>query len=531
MPQDLLDAFARADWPRVKDLVGSASVGVYGRQAAQLRARLPLGVDPRLDEHRSWSALIAGNWDELERCLAANPVDPAELRGIRDIVLAPLDRDPTLTATTELQRFFLGAWHYGQGGMTGRYRRLVRAMLGWRSDPLAVERGFSPSRHARYRRLQDAVILAEQETIGGRLDVAGAIAHEAQTLGDEGDNFRVIAAEIESGVAAARGGGTDWPMATPARLAGPRGQNPVDAANHLLTLAPLFALRRDEALESMADLTKGIAVRIGAPRMLLRAETWALAAQRDTARDLRAQTAALLIKARRASVGLRALPLLLDAVATQRPERFAEAEATARRAGAFWIQVSALTWMAALDPEARTTRWLERALTVSGWRRPPLVPEQIAGDAALGLTATGIRHAGAVELARASGRPNVIYEVARRHLEDQRTPAAVSGVAIDALATLGTTHARELLHRLARRTDALGRAAAEHVTHGHPTSLSEREVEVLDLAARGLTNKEIGEQLSLSQHTIARHLANARAKLGAANRAEAAAKFGAIDRR
>ena len=42
---------------------------------------------------------------------------------------------------------------------------------------------------------------------------------------------------------------------------------------------------------------------------------------------------------------------------------------------------------------------------------------------------------------------------------------------------------------------------------------------------RGLTNQEIAERLGLSPHTIARHLANARAKLGAANRAEAAAKF------
>jgi DNA-binding CsgD family transcriptional regulator len=187
--------------------------------------------------------------------------------------------------------------------------------------------------------------------------------------------------------------------------------------------------------------------------------------------------------------------------------------------------------MAALNPEARTTRWLERAMAVSGWRRMPLVPPEIAADAALGLTNTGIRHATTVELARASARPNVIYEVARRHVDDERTPPDVSSVAIEALATLGTTHARELLHRLARRADPTGRMAQEHLARSHPTQLSEREVEVLDLAANGMTNKEIGEQLALSQHTIARHLANARAKLGAANRAEAAAKFGAIDRR
>ena len=41
----------------------------------------------------------------------------------------------------------------------------------------------------------------------------------------------------------------------------------------------------------------------------------------------------------------------------------------------------------------------------------------------------------------------------------------------------------------------------------------------------GLTNREIAERLTLSQHTIARHLANARVKLGAANRTEAALKL------
>ena len=50
-------------------------------------------------------------------------------------------------------------------------------------------------------------------------------------------------------------------------------------------------------------------------------------------------------------------------------------------------------------------------------------------------------------------------------------------------------------------------------------------VEVVRLASEGLTNQLIAERLSLSPHTIARHLANARAKLGAANRAEAAAKL------
>ena len=57
------------------------------------------------------------------------------------------------------------------------------------------------------------------------------------------------------------------------------------------------------------------------------------------------------------------------------------------------------------------------------------------------------------------------------------------------------------------------------------TGLTERELEVVQSAVAGLTNREIAERLSLSQHTIARHLANARAKLGAANRTEAVVKL------
>ena len=55
--------------------------------------------------------------------------------------------------------------------------------------------------------------------------------------------------------------------------------------------------------------------------------------------------------------------------------------------------------------------------------------------------------------------------------------------------------------------------------------MTDREIEVVQLAGRGLTNREIADKLSLSQHTIARHVANARAKLGAANRTEAAVKL------
>ena len=53
--------------------------------------------------------------------------------------------------------------------------------------------------------------------------------------------------------------------------------------------------------------------------------------------------------------------------------------------------------------------------------------------------------------------------------------------------------------------------------------LSEREREVLALVARGLTNKEIGGRLFLSDHTVRNHVSRILQKLGLSRRSEAAA--------
>lgn len=52
-------------------------------------------------------------------------------------------------------------------------------------------------------------------------------------------------------------------------------------------------------------------------------------------------------------------------------------------------------------------------------------------------------------------------------------------------------------------------------------ALTERELEVLRLAARGYTNKAIGVQLSISDRTVQGHLAKVFGKLHAASRTEA----------
>jgi pimeloyl-ACP methyl ester carboxylesterase/DNA-binding CsgD family transcriptional regulator len=63
-------------------------------------------------------------------------------------------------------------------------------------------------------------------------------------------------------------------------------------------------------------------------------------------------------------------------------------------------------------------------------------------------------------------------------------------------------------------------------TSGEPAAvlLSGREREVLALVAQGLSDPEIAEQLVLSQHTVHRHVANIRNKLGRGSRTAAVAE-------
>ncbi len=56
-----------------------------------------------------------------------------------------------------------------------------------------------------------------------------------------------------------------------------------------------------------------------------------------------------------------------------------------------------------------------------------------------------------------------------------------------------------------------------------PDGLTAREVEILERVARGLSNREIGKDLFISEHTVANHVRNILRKTGCANRTEAAA--------
>jgi DNA-binding CsgD family transcriptional regulator len=55
--------------------------------------------------------------------------------------------------------------------------------------------------------------------------------------------------------------------------------------------------------------------------------------------------------------------------------------------------------------------------------------------------------------------------------------------------------------------------------------LSPRELEVLEMTSRGMTNTEVGAQLKVSVHAVKFHLASIYRKLGVSNRTEAAVVY------
>jgi DNA-binding NarL/FixJ family response regulator len=66
------------------------------------------------------------------------------------------------------------------------------------------------------------------------------------------------------------------------------------------------------------------------------------------------------------------------------------------------------------------------------------------------------------------------------------------------------------------------RAMLESTQDGSDSALSARELEILLLAARGLSNHQIARRLSISEATVKRHLANVYRKMSVSSRMEAA---------
>lgn len=112
------------------------------------------------------------------------------------------------------------------------------------------------------------------------------------------------------------------------------------------------------------------------------------------------------------------------------------------------------------------------------------------------------------------------YEMAEARLELARAVAEE----LPPLAREEAQAARTSFRALgaARGIDAAS-AVLQALGAGAPAGLTPRELEVLSLVARGLTNAGIAETLSISEKTAGHHVSRILSKLGARNRAEAAA--------
>lgn len=78
--------------------------------------------------------------------------------------------------------------------------------------------------------------------------------------------------------------------------------------------------------------------------------------------------------------------------------------------------------------------------------------------------------------------------------------------------------------RACRQALAPGQSSLQDGSEPERVLLSGREREILACVARGLSDREIAEQLVLSSHTVHRHVANIRRKLGRTSRAAAVAE-------
>ena len=101
--------------------------------------------------------------------------------------------------------------------------------------------------------------------------------------------------------------------------------------------------------------------------------------------------------------------------------------------------------------------------------------------------------------------------------------AAVRRAGDEATAQLEFEAAREAFQQLGATVDAARAHALQDGDAALPCGLTEREVEVLRLVARGRSNRQIATELFISEHTVARHLSNIFRKTDVTSRAAATA--------
>jgi DNA-binding NarL/FixJ family response regulator len=116
--------------------------------------------------------------------------------------------------------------------------------------------------------------------------------------------------------------------------------------------------------------------------------------------------------------------------------------------------------------------------------------------------------------------------------DNLRYVQAVSRMSIDALMHKSSS-AEELIATIGavsrdpggpNAVISMPRALLQRLEEGPAGGLSERQTEIVILAARGLTNRQISRELHISEATVKRHLANIYEKIGVGSRNDAVRK-------
>jgi ATP/maltotriose-dependent transcriptional regulator MalT len=192
------------------------------------------------------------------------------------------------------------------------------------------------------------------------------------------------------------------------------------------------------------------------------------------------------------------------------------------------LEIAVRAWLADGKPREARAAFDQLSAIASEVGTSPLLASQRLAAGLLAVAEEDLESArrdfeDSVDRFQRSGAP---YETARARVELAR---ALMGLGRNEEARSEAARAAEALRSLG--AEAESSRAEELLGRGAPagdSKLTSRELEVLRLVAKGLSNQQIGERLFVSEHTVHRHVANILGKLDVPSRAAAVAEAGRL---